>query len=75
MEFPLMYQIRAAFYLLQIFSCSFALTSFPHPLSHMLKVLAAVEIRERSAFFIMEEGKVGNSDMRILVTFSFPFFI
>lgn len=33
------------------------------------------EIRVRSAFFIMEEGKVGNSDMRILVTFSFSFFI
>lgn len=52
-------------------SCS-ALTSSPHPFSHLLRGLAAGQ-GVGSAFFPVGEGKVGKSDVGPLSHFPFPF--
>lgn len=65
-------KLKPYFISYKVFSCSFAFSSSPHPFSHLLKGLAA-GWGIGSAFFTVAEGKVGNSDVGILVTFSFPF--
>lgn len=54
-----MHQFSTVFYLLK--------NLFLQLCFHFLSTLG-------SAFFTVEEEKVGNSDMRILITFSFPSF-